>query len=138
MPPAPVEAVIALSILFVAYEVLRKDTNPSGLAQRKPWLVAFSFGSAARPRICWGPQCRRFASSSYPARSGLLQRRGRGGSLFLCGIGALNHGGAQTLDVSVTHVVLAHCTLRYRQLCFVLADRTSRGVLEVKEFVKEG
>ncbi len=42
--PAPVEAVIALSILFVAYEVLRKDTNPSGLAQRKPWLVAFSFG----------------------------------------------------------------------------------------------
>jgi hypothetical protein len=43
-PPAPVEAVIALSILFVAYEVLRKKENPSGLAQRKPWLVAFSFG----------------------------------------------------------------------------------------------
>lgn len=44
VPPAPVEAVIALSILFVAYEVLRKDDNLSGLAQRKPWLVAFSFG----------------------------------------------------------------------------------------------
>jgi hypothetical protein len=44
MPPAPVEAVIALSILFVAYEVLRKNENPFGLAQRKPWLVAFSFG----------------------------------------------------------------------------------------------
>jgi hydrogenase/urease accessory protein HupE len=44
VPPAPVEAVIALSILFVAYEVLRKDANPDGLAQRKPWLVAFSFG----------------------------------------------------------------------------------------------
>ena len=44
VPPAPVEAVIALSILFVAYEVLRKNTNPSGLAQRKPWLVSFSFG----------------------------------------------------------------------------------------------
>jgi len=42
--PAPVEAVIALSILFVAWEVLRKDSNPNGLAQRKPWLVAFSFG----------------------------------------------------------------------------------------------
>jgi hypothetical protein len=37
VPPAPVEAVIALSILFVAYEVLRKNENPSGLAQRKPW-----------------------------------------------------------------------------------------------------
>ena len=44
VPPAPVEAVIALSILFVAYEALRKKENPSGLAQRKPWLVAFSFG----------------------------------------------------------------------------------------------
>jgi len=44
VPPAPVEAVIALSILFVALEVLRKHSNPTGLAQRKPWLVAFSFG----------------------------------------------------------------------------------------------
>ena len=44
VPPAPVEAVIALSILFVAYEILRKRENPDGLAQRKPWLVAFSFG----------------------------------------------------------------------------------------------
>ena len=44
VPPAPVEGVIALSILFVAYEVLRKHENPQGLAQRKPWLVAFSFG----------------------------------------------------------------------------------------------
>jgi len=44
MPPAPVEAVIALSILFVAYEVLRKKEHPNGIAQRKPWLVAFTFG----------------------------------------------------------------------------------------------
>ena len=44
VPAAPVEAVIALSILFVAYEVIRKEENRSGLAQRKPWLVAFSFG----------------------------------------------------------------------------------------------
>src|SRR5580693_5719828 len=44
VPPAPVEAVIALSILFVAYEVLRKESHRNGLAQRAPWLVAFSFG----------------------------------------------------------------------------------------------
>jgi hypothetical protein len=44
VPPAPVEAVIALSIVFVAYEVLRARQNPHGLAQRKPWLVAFTFG----------------------------------------------------------------------------------------------
>lgn len=44
VPPAPVEAVIALSILFVAYEVIRSHEHPQGLAQRKPWLVAFTFG----------------------------------------------------------------------------------------------
>jgi hydrogenase/urease accessory protein HupE len=44
VPPAPVEAVIALSILFVAWEVLRTNEHPTGLAQRKPWLVALSLG----------------------------------------------------------------------------------------------
>ena len=72
VPPAPVEAVIALSILFVAYEALRKHSNPSGLAQRKPWLVAFSFGLLHGLGICGRTQCRRFACGSYPARSRLL------------------------------------------------------------------
>ena len=72
VPPAPVEAVIALSILFVAYEALRKNSNPSGLAQRKPWLVAFSFGLAARTGVCGRTQCRRSACGPYPARSRLL------------------------------------------------------------------
>ena len=109
-----------------------KDANPSGLAQRKPWLVAFSFGLLHGLGFAGWPQCRRSACSSYPACTWLLQRRGRGWPLFLRGIGAVNHGGAQTLDVSIAHLVLAHRTLRYRQLCFVLADCTSRGVLEVK------
>jgi hydrogenase/urease accessory protein HupE len=42
VPPPPVEAAIALSIVFVAAETLRRDS--AGLAQRQPWLVAFSFG----------------------------------------------------------------------------------------------
>lgn len=43
VPSAPVEAVIALSIVFVAAEVLR-DSDSAGLAKRKPWLVALAFG----------------------------------------------------------------------------------------------
>jgi len=48
VPSPPVEAVIALSIVFVAKEILRShgrspSTQPS-LAERQPWLVAFSFG----------------------------------------------------------------------------------------------
>lgn len=44
VPQAPVEAVIALSIVFVAAEIIYKGRGSSSLAIRKPWLVAFGFG----------------------------------------------------------------------------------------------
>ncbi|MDB6102197.1 MAG: hypothetical protein JWO52_2196 [Gammaproteobacteria bacterium] len=44
VPPAPVEAVIALSIVFVAAEVLNAREGRMNLAQRAPWVVAFGFG----------------------------------------------------------------------------------------------
>ncbi|RLT94006.1 MAG: HupE/UreJ family protein [Ketobacter sp.] len=44
VPVAPVEAVIALSIVFVALETLRKDRGHSSLTQQAPWLMAFVFG----------------------------------------------------------------------------------------------
>jgi HupE / UreJ protein len=44
VPLAPVEALIALSIAFVAVEIVRQWHGREGLAARAPWLVAFSFG----------------------------------------------------------------------------------------------
>jgi hypothetical protein len=44
VPPAPTEAVISLSILFLAVEVVRKHQGEVGLTQRRPWLVALAFG----------------------------------------------------------------------------------------------
>jgi hydrogenase/urease accessory protein HupE len=45
VPPAPVEAVIALSILFLASELARRRAGASAdLTERFPWVVAFSFG----------------------------------------------------------------------------------------------
>jgi hypothetical protein len=44
VPQAPVEAVIALSIMFVAVEILHRHRGRTGIATRKPWLVAFVFG----------------------------------------------------------------------------------------------
>lgn len=41
---APVEAVIALSILFLASELVRQQRGDLGLAARAPWIVAFTFG----------------------------------------------------------------------------------------------
>jgi hydrogenase/urease accessory protein HupE len=41
---APVEATIALSILFLSAELVRSQRGESGIAQRAPWIVAFAFG----------------------------------------------------------------------------------------------
>ena len=43
LPPAPVEATIALSVLFVAREILRPPEART-LAQRSPHVVTFAFG----------------------------------------------------------------------------------------------
>jgi hypothetical protein len=44
VPQAPVEAVIALSIMFVAVEILHRHRGRTGIAIRQPWIVAFVFG----------------------------------------------------------------------------------------------
>lgn len=44
IPPPPVEAVIALSIVFVAAEIVRQQRGREGITARAPWIVAFSFG----------------------------------------------------------------------------------------------
>jgi len=44
VPQAPVEAVIALSILFLATEIIHNRQGRPGMAKRFPWLVAFIFG----------------------------------------------------------------------------------------------
>ncbi len=44
VPSAPVEAVIALSIVFVAAEIIHRWRGRSGLTERSPWIVAFTFG----------------------------------------------------------------------------------------------
>ncbi|XXY48953.1 HupE/UreJ family protein [Sorangium sp. So ce269] len=45
LPTAPVEAVIALSIAFVAVEIAGEArTKQPSLTRKRPWLVAFAFG----------------------------------------------------------------------------------------------
>ncbi|CAI4032096.1 HupE/UreJ family protein [Nitrospira tepida] len=44
VPQAPVEAVIALSIVFVAAEIVHARGGREGLTARAPWIVALVFG----------------------------------------------------------------------------------------------
>ena len=44
VPGPPVEAVIALSILFLANELIKVNRGEASLTARNPWVVAFAFG----------------------------------------------------------------------------------------------
>jgi hydrogenase/urease accessory protein HupE len=44
VPGKPVEATIALSIVFVACEIVHRCQGRSGLTETWPWVIAFSFG----------------------------------------------------------------------------------------------
>lgn len=44
VPPAPVEALIAVSIVLLALELTRSADAPPTLTRRYPWVVAFIFG----------------------------------------------------------------------------------------------
>jgi hydrogenase/urease accessory protein HupE len=44
LPSAPVEATIALSIMFVAVEIMRVRAGRPSLTAMMPWLASFSFG----------------------------------------------------------------------------------------------
>ena len=43
-PPAVIEAMVALSIVFVAWELVKGPAHGGSLAHRFPWLIAFTFG----------------------------------------------------------------------------------------------
>lgn len=44
LPQQPVESVIALSIMFLAVEILKRKADKPRLSERIPWVVAFGFG----------------------------------------------------------------------------------------------
>ena len=44
LPSAPVEATIALSIMFLAVEIARVQSGRTSLTAQAPWLAAFAFG----------------------------------------------------------------------------------------------
>lgn len=44
VPIPPVEAIIALSIVFLAREILLHKSSQNSLTYRMPWLIAFTFG----------------------------------------------------------------------------------------------
>ena len=85
MPPAPIEAAIALSIVFVAVEIVHARQGQIGIAARMPWLIAFAFGLVARLRIRRRAERSGIARKSHPIRASVLQHRCRSRTIALRG-----------------------------------------------------
>jgi len=66
LPPPPVEAAIALSLLLLARELLRPTAHPT-LVQRRPWLVTFAFGLLHGLGFAGGLASLRVPSAQIPA-----------------------------------------------------------------------
>lgn len=90
VPSKPVEATIALSIVFVACKIVHRGRGRSGLTEMWPWVIAFSFWAFARTRLRGRVTRGRPSAKRHPARSSFLQRwRGIGATSFHW----LSHGG---------------------------------------------
>ena len=83
LPGPPVEAMIALSILLLACEIVRLQRGQASMTAQRPWVVAFSFGSPSRLWIRQRPDANRVAAKRHPSRAVHVQRRRRSGAAHL-------------------------------------------------------
>ena len=79
VPPQPVEAAIALSIVFVAAEIVHGRMGRTGLTERWPWVVAFVFGLLHGLGFAERAARGRPAGERDPDRLAVLQSRGGAG-----------------------------------------------------------
>ena len=124
VPSAPVEAVIALSIVFVASEVLRSRRGEPRADRACTVAGRGIVRVAARFRLRGRAERGRFASERHPPRAAFLQCRRRGRAARVCRRGARCHRAAAAPPPA--RMGAASATLRHRQHRHVLGHRTHR------------
>ncbi len=130
----PVEAAIALSIVFVAAEIVHSRQGEAGLTERFPWVVAFTFGllhgfgfAGALSEV--GLPQRRFpsrCSSSTSASRSDNCSSSRPSLLSLLSRGKISRRIAMSLSV----MGMAHSSVCHRRYCCVLARPAHRRFLD--------
>ena len=121
VPAAPVEAAIALSIVFVAVEIVHLHQGREGFTARAPWVVAFAFGLlhglGFAGAIARGGSSRR----THPNGAVVLQRWRRGRPAALHCRDAGHHGANPTVQICLAPPG-TRGPLRHRQHRHVLGD----------------
>ena len=135
VPSKPVEATIALSIVFVACEIVHRRQGRSGLTEMWPWVIAFSFGLLHGLGFAGALREVGLAAKRHPARPSFFQRRRRTGPTPLHWLrhGGNRRGGSRRQEIQSMErraaiglrMVREHFGLRHRRRRGLLADRTN-------------
>ncbi len=124
VPSAPVEAVIALSIVFVASEILRSRRGRARADRARAVAGRGCVRIAARVWLCRCVERGRPARQRHPARAALFQCRRRGRATRVCRCGARRHRAAPARAIAGMGAdPSALCHWRRRD---VLGHRTNR------------
>ena len=135
VPSKPVEATIALSIVFVACEIVHRRQGRSGLTEMWPWVIAFSFGLLHGLGFAGALREVGLPQNAIPLALVLFQRRRRAGPapLHQLRYGRSRHNGLRRQEVQSVESRVAICLrmvrerfrLRHRRRRGLLADRTN-------------
>ena len=128
MPSAPTEAIIALSILFLAAEIVHKHNGQLGVTERWPWLIAFLFGLFPWPRLCRCAERDRCATGRGAAGAADVQRRrgDRAAVVHRRGVGP--DRAAETAANQCAAGCLAGFALQHRRSGGLLDDRSGHVI----------
>ena len=135
IPSRPIEATIALSIVFVAFEIIRLREGRHGITSRAPWIVAFTFGLlhgfgfAGRAERSWP------ATEPYSDGLILLQCRRRDGTNCFHYRGTCVYRNGSPDPSACAALDRVSSTIRDRLRGHVLGDTASSGFLGVQNFI---
>ena len=120
VPAAPLNAAIALSILFLGLEIARTWRGETSFTLRHPWVVAFAVRAPARVRLRERPHGARPAARGDSARAPAIQRRRRDRAARLRRRRACARARLAGARGPLARVRVAHSRLRRRRCRHVL------------------
>ena len=138
VPQAPVEACIALSILFVAREIVCSRKGQPGLTEQWPWVVSFMFGllhgfgfagalsEVGLPQMAIPVALLFF---NVGVEIGQLLFVAAAVAFIACGREIGERFRPTTFDFCIPHRLTARATVCHRQRGDVLGDPTHRRIL---------
>ena len=130
VPSPPVEAVIALSIAFVAVEIVHVRQGRRSLAARAPWLVAFVFGLLHGFGFAGALNEIGLPGGTNSGGAAVLQHRSGDRTASFRRSGCLHCSGSSGQQTVAAHMAEACAAIRHRHDRDVLGDRTCRRVLK--------